>query len=314
MRALITSLARAVALVALAVFGLVACGEDTSNGASTGPVDPERTASHPDGRGEQVGGDGDGDLRGPPDVRVRFGDEFVDLSAWTFCYTTGCVDGGPPPSPPDVGSPEQVVVEFPLEGWTFKASFQPAGRRCARSFPAKLDEIGSGQFVLHPAGYADEYDVTLFGRGPGGDLFVTFRWTTLTDGPLPTPSSYAALIAGDGAAPDSYGVEMAVNQLAQTPDRVNATVTVTAADGDSLTFAPRLTRSVCPAEGSLWWDGPDAKGEEAAALGPAPFTYDVVLVLDGQTYEADATWPDDVIRGAAPNVRLDFSPDLPALS
>lgn len=69
---------------------------------------------------------------------------------------------------------------------------------------------------------------------------------------------------------------MSVSQLAETPDRASATVTATSADGHSLTFTPRLIGSNCRADRSLWWDGPDAKGTQAANLGTAPFDYDPV--------------------------------------
>ena len=52
-----------------------------------------------------------------------------------------------------------------------------------------------------------------------------------------------------------------------------------------------------------------------AALGPAPFTYDVTLTLDGVRHRANATWPDDHVADPfnddpAP-VPLDFDPPLP---
>lgn len=305
----------ATAAVALAAVCLTACGDAR-------PADSSEPDDSPDApskklRGENAvdptGPSGEEDFDGPPDVRVRYGDEFVDLRAWTFCYGNVCADGIPPPNPPDVGGPEQVVVEYPIEGWTFRASFRAAGQTCTRTFPTKLEEIERGRFVLRPAGYAGEYDVTLSGRGPGGDAFVTFRWTTPTDGPLPSPSAYVGIIADQDGQPGSYGVEMDVSQLGITPDRVEATITVTAANGNSRTFSPNLTRE-CRDDGSLWWDGPHAKGKQAADLGPAPFSYDVELTLDGRNYEAHAIWPDDVIRGFAPYVRLDFSPALPALT
>jgi hypothetical protein len=64
----------------------------------------------------------------------------------------------------------------------------------------------------------------------------------------------------------------------------------------------------------VYWDGPADRGLAAAALGAAPFTYEVAVVLDGARYTARATWPDDVIAGNEPSVALDFQPDLPALT
>jgi hypothetical protein len=102
------------------------------------------------------------------------------------------------------------------------------------------------------------------------------------------------------------------------PGQAEATVTVTAAGGESLRFeatpaslAPEGCRS---AEGSLFWDGPAGKGFEAAALGEAPFTYLVELVRDGLTSQGTATWPDEVIPDREPGVWLTFDPPLPAVA
>ncbi len=173
--------------------------------------------------------------------------------------------------------------------------------------------MGEGRFVLRPAGYADTYDVTLFGRGDG-DLFTTFRWTTPTDGPLPKPKARLAVLAGHDGQVDSYGVELQVTNLSRTPRAASATITVRASQGDALTFKAKLSRGRCFPEGTLYWDGPDDKGLAAADLGHGPFRYRVKLILDGRRYVASATWPDDEIKGNEPSVRLDFIPSLPALS
>ncbi|MGH3452906.1 MAG: hypothetical protein ACRDP2_00725 [Nocardioidaceae bacterium] len=245
-------------------------------------------------------------------MRLHYGVESLGLRPWTYCYGAGCADGVPPSNPPDVGSPEQIVVEFPLAGWSLQVHFEAVGKRCPRTYSVRLDEIESGRFLLTPAGYADEYDVTLSGRGPGGDAYTTFRWTTTSDGPLPTPSAQLGIVTDKDGKIGSYGVEMWVEGLAGTPEEVDAAITVTAADGDSLTFSPRLAGG-CQAAGDLGWDAPRATAREAVRLGPAPFTYDVRLMLDGRTYDASATWPDDVFDSFHGYVRLNFSPALPEL-
>jgi hypothetical protein len=172
----------ATTLLALSAFGFAACGEATQD-----TMTDDTRSQHDERDGSEVpelASDGDRPPR-PPWVRVSYGTESVDLRPWTFCYGAGCADGLPPRNPPDVGTPSQVVVEYALEDWTFEASFQPVGQHC--EFPAKLEEIGPGRFLLRPAGPAGEYDVTLFGRGPRGDTSVTFRWTTPSDGTLPAP-------------------------------------------------------------------------------------------------------------------------------
>lgn len=295
------------AVAALAVSVLfTACGEAAPTQAKadpkkSAPMAPSNEPIEP------------GDLKAPPPVTVRSFDQSIDLHAWTYCYGNGCVDGSPSPNPPDVGDPDEVVVEFPLSGWSFKGSFSPADERCGRVQTVPLEAKGDGDFVLRPAGYAGTYDVTLIGRG-NGDLFTTFRWTTPTDGPLPQPKARLAVLANHDGAVDSYGVELAVTNLAQSPRETSATITVEAGDGDKLTFEAKRARDRCFPEGTVYWDGPDDKGLAAAGLGDRPFTYRVELMLDGERYVAGATWPDDEIPGNEPSVPLEFTPNLPALS
>jgi hypothetical protein len=253
------------------------------------------------------------ELDAPPPVTVRFFDESVALQPWTYCYRTACVDGSPPADLADVGNPEEVVVEFPLAGWSFTASFRPAGDKCGRIQDVPLADLGDGRFMLRPAGYADAYDVTLFGRG-AGDVFVTFRWTTPIDGVLPTPQARLAVLGGGVRQPYSHGVELEVTNLAHTPRQASAKVTIQAADGDAVTFNAERDDARCQPEGTVYWDGPDEKGLAAAALGKGPFNYRVELMLDGARYVAAATWPADEIVGNEPSVALRFTPNLPGLS
>jgi hypothetical protein len=252
------------------------------------------------------------DRKAPPPVTVRSADRSIELAAWSYCFGNRCVSGGPPLEPPDVGSPEEVFVDFPLEEWSFEAYFIPAGERCGRAQQVPVEDTGEGGFVLRPAGYAGAYDVSLFGSGEGS-LSVTFRWTTPEDGPLPEPEARTAILGGSARNPTSYGIELAIDNLAETPERASATITVRAADGESLTFEAEQARSRCRPEGSLYWDGPDDMGQRATQLGEGPFRYRVVLMLDGKRYVARAQWPDDEIKGNEPSVRLDFRPGLPAL-
>ena len=249
----------------------------------------------------------------PPPVTVLSGDRSIDLTAWTYCFGNICADGMPPADPPDVGSPQEVAVEFPLSEWSFTASFVPSGRECGRIQEAPLTQTGDGSFVLAPIGHADTYDVTLFGRGDG-DLFVTFRWTTPIDGPLPQPQARMAVLAGHDGRIDSYGVELEVSNLARTPEEAEAIVTVRAETGEEITFDATRARSRCWPDGTVYWDGPDQRGLDAAALGEGPFTYEVELVLDGVRHVATASWPADEIVGNEPSVALEFTPDLPAVS
>jgi hypothetical protein len=239
----------------------------------------------------------------------------VQLAAWTYCYQTTCADGFPPDPLPSVGSGDQLEVTFPLEGWTFTAAFRRADDPCARTQTVELQRTGPTSFLLDPAGPAGTYAVELFGRGDG-DLFVSFGWTTTTDGPMPEPEARLAVLADDDGRIDSYGVELVLSNLDESPSTATATITVTAANGRSLTFDAQpgeQPQGRCPViEGLVSWFGPDDQGRASARLGPAPFTYDVVVTLDGVEHRARAVWPDDEIPDLGPSVALDFEPARPA--
>jgi hypothetical protein len=289
----------AVLLSALTV-GLVGCATFLPPGAEPAG-----------GGGAAGGGPGRDGPEPPPPVTVRTKTTALDLEAWTWCYLRGCADGPQPETPPDIGDASEVEVRFPLEGWTFEATFVPVGVACPRRHVLPAEQLTGVTHLVRPAGPADTYDVTLFGRGDG-DLFVTFRWTTASDGPMPIPSARLAILADHDGEVDSYGVELELTNLASTPESAVAGVTVTAADGNALTFDASRAEGCWP-DGTVYWDGPAEAGLEAAQLGPAPFTYDVVVTLDGMRYAAEATWPADQIVGNEPSVNLSFAPQLPAL-
>jgi hypothetical protein len=295
----------AVAVVTAVV--LAGCGADdpTARTANRPPPMDASTSEDPE--------DATAAPESPPSVTVRFGDRSLELQPWTYCYGNGCVDGIPPADPPDVGSPEQISIEYPLTGWSFIASFRPADDKCGRQQDVPLEPQDDRTHVLSPAGHAGTYDVTLFGQG-NGDLFVMFRWTTPNDGPLPIPEARLAVLADHDGRVDSYGVELEVKNLASTPVDATATITVRAGDDRAVTFDATRAPIQCLPTGTVYWDGPDDQGLAAAALGEGPFTYEVALVLDRVRHTATAAWPGDVIAGNEPSAALDFQPDLPALT
>lgn len=296
---------RLAAAVLVGSFVLTACAGPAPDGSAG---DDRTQPSGPTGQDPA-----EEQLDAPPPVTVRFFDDAIDLTAYSYCFGNVCADGIPPEEPTNVGSPHEVIVAFPLPGWSFTAFFTPSGSECGRQLDMPLEDIGQGRFLLRPVGYADTYDVTLFGQG-GGDLVVTFRWTTPTDGPLPIPEARLAILADHDGRVDSYGVELELSNLAQTPTNASATITVREESGESITFEATRGEQKCLPEGTVYLDGPDDKGLAAAALGEGPFRYEVDLVLDGAHHVAIARWPKDVIKGNEPSVALHFGPDLPALS
>lgn len=251
---------------------------------------------------------------GPPSVAVRGGGDAVELQPWTWCWTSGCADGAPPQDPVDLGRSEELVLSFPEGGWEFEAAFSPAGQPCGRVQNAPVEQVAEGEYRVVPAGPAGTYNVDLFGRGPQGDVVVTVQWTTVTDGPMPIPAASLAVLADNDGTVDSYGVDLLLDDLAATPQQAKATIDVTSAEGRSLMVDAAQLQGDCQEDGWVLFNGTIEQGRQAAALGTAPFTYDVDLVLDGQRYAATATWPDDVLEDSGSAVALVFDPPLPTLA
>jgi hypothetical protein len=202
-----------------------------------------------------------GDLDRPPPVTVHAAGRSIELQPWSYCFGNVCADGFPPDPPPDVGSPEELLVEFPFSGWSFTASFRPAGSECGRVQQVPLEATDGGRFVLEPAGHPGTYDVDLFGAGDG-DVIVTFRWRTPRGGPLPRPEARLAVLADHDRGVDSYGVELEVTNLAADPKQASATITVRARSGGHVRRHPQpchvpprrdgvLGRSRCTGVGRL---------------------------------------------------------------
>lgn len=266
----------------------------------------------------------------PPPVQVDAGGSTTSLDPWSYCWTYDaartegpdvregvCTDGIPPDPPPDVGSFDHLVVSFPLPGWTFQAGFAPDDRPCALPHIVDLAPTAHGH-RLEPAGAAAPYTVTLMGRGEGGSVTVSFRWTTPRAGPEPAPEARLGFVDAtpDGRGVDGIGGQLELDHLAASPETVTATLTVTAADDTTLTVDLDPVPVAPP--GCDRYDGVAHLRYSVAGvsgvptIGPPPYRHHVELVLDGVRHVADARWPDDEIEEVAPAVRLDFQPPLPA--
>jgi hypothetical protein len=246
------------------------------------------------------------------------------LSAWSSCWRTPtvgtCADGGPPAQPPDIGDPAQLEVEFAAADWRFTATAVPTGQECGRPQSAELPATGPTTHGLAPIGPAGDYTITLFGRAregaaQGGDVATTFRWHTPRRGPNEAPTATASIIAGRPTEPVSFGVELSARALGvpTPPGTARASVLVTSSNGASISIdlQPRPVGDCVP-EGTLYLGGPEELGKAAARLGPAPFRYDVTLVLEGVPYRGRGVWPDDQLSECSPCTTLRFDPPLPA--
>ncbi|MEO6714846.1 MAG: hypothetical protein ABIM89_15670, partial [Mycobacteriales bacterium] len=209
-------LAHTVAL--FAACALIACGNGdpaapaaepvpSATLSSSGAESPQPAAAAstpaPTAQEEERGYGGEPEIQRPPAITVRYGDKSVSVEPHTFCYRNACVDGVPPDKPVDIGAAENVTIEFPLDGWSFEATFRAAGKGfCGIGQPATVESTGDHLFALKPAGHAGVYDVTLFGRGEG-DVIAAIRWTTTTEGELVKPAARLALLADHDGQVDS---------------------------------------------------------------------------------------------------------------
>lgn len=248
----------------------------------------------------------------PPPVVVRNGDTGLPLEAWTACYGNGCYDGVPPQDPPVIGNPTEILVEFSESGWEFTASVTPVGEECGRRQPEPLERIDATTHRLTPIGLADEYQVTLFDRGPSGDLFVTFVWNTPPDGVMPVPKATASILADRDGSVASYGVQILLWNLAATPANAAGEASVTSVDGAGHTFSLAREEVGCDV-GTVSLTAPVEEGLAADDLGDRPFIHTIVVESDGETYVGTGVWPDQEDPECAPCVPLQFTPPLPAL-
>jgi hypothetical protein len=259
----------------------------------------------------------------PPPFRVRYDGHEVALRPHTFCYDNGCADGFDP-NPPDVGSPRELQVYVPVRELKLSVHARELTREprpdqplsaatCGgRDFEMPVRDLGGGWYSVRPFGPAAHYDIELAAQG-GGDMIAALRWRTPTDGPMPQPSARLALIANHDGRPDTYGLELAIDDLAETPTRASAQIEVTAGNGKSMTLRAEQSKDPCRSAGDLYFDRTDKPAQVAAQLGPFPFTTTLIVTLDGRTYRAMAVYPDDEIKGNEPSVFLQFTPKLPAL-
>lgn len=156
----------------------------------------------------------DWDEKGAPPIVLQLDGREVPLLPWTSCYANGCFDGFPQPPFEDVGERSSVPFSFPLKGWSFEATFSPAGGgACERRITAPVEKAGDYTFLVPPAGLPGEYDVDVFGRGPGGDV-----------------------------------------------------ITVTAANGRSLTMPALAPEGRCHGAGTLFFQGTDSLGSQVLDL------------------------------------------------
>jgi hypothetical protein len=122
----------------------------------------------------------------PSPVWLTLPHRIVELQPWTACWTgppaddgtsSGmCLDGIPPAFKhlQRAGVRPHVRFWFGMPGWQFQARLSSRRDECTAH--PKVVELHQQRFVVRPHARACTYSVELFGRGPEGDVSVSFRW------------------------------------------------------------------------------------------------------------------------------------------
>ncbi|MEI2713070.1 MAG: hypothetical protein V9G04_07170 [Nocardioides sp.] len=304
---------RAMSLI-LASMTLAACGnatvvEEVPSARTSTDASPAASVSY------QVTQE-DADFEHPAGVLLQLGGGHTEeLRPWSWCMKGGCADGwrGDGSKLFSVGSPDHVDFTFALPGFEFEATFaEPGEGRCLRRVPGKVETLGEHSFRVYPAGPVSDWVIDLFGRGPGGDVSASFRWATPTAGTVPgNATGTASVLAAHDGSLDSYGIELGITGLPDTPKRASATIEVRSDSGKSVILDVGRAKRDCWSKGDVSWHQ-QKPATEAVALGGKSFTYVVRVDLDGETYTGTARWPEDTNEQITPGVPLTWDPPLPA--
>jgi len=258
----------------------------------------------------------------PPPVIVSYAGKQVSLRPGTYCWTvesassagTGaCVDGAPTDPLPDLGVVSgEITVTFGVDGWAFQASSQDARHECTEAFPAAVRQVSGRTWHIALAGPRGRYAVQLFGRGPQGDVAVSFAVQTSADQPSPAPVASLTTFYVHGSEPDATSFDLVATYLGISPTRSRARLTITSDDGRRSTY--NLTASASENRGrdcgNVALSAAAPKGRVLEEIGLPPYALLVDLDLDGRHHTATATWPEDVDKSES--IPLHFSPPLPA--
>jgi hypothetical protein len=295
----------------LAAALVTGCGSEVSGGGSAEKVGPGRSTQsiEPSTSSE------------PPPVIVSSAGKQVSLRPGTYCWTaqsagsasaSHCVDGAQPNPLPDLGVVSgEIRVAFAVDGWAFQASSQAAQHECAEAFPAAVRQVDGRTWHIALAGPQGRYAVQLFGRGPQGDVEVSFAVQTSADRPSPAPVASLTTFSAHGGEPDATSFDLVATYLRITPQRPHARLTITSDDGRRSTYNLTAVASENRGHdcGNVALSAAAPNGRVLEEIGRPPYALLVDLDLNGRHYTTTATWPDDVDKSES--IPLHFNPPLP---
>ena len=302
-------LATALAVV-LAAALVAGCGSDASRRGPAGDAGSSRPAPPIEPNGGSK----------PPPVIVSYAGKQLSLHPVTYCWTVegatsavngACVDGAPLSPPPDLGAVAgEITATFGVDGWAFEASSQDARHECPEAFPAVVRQVSGRAWHIALAGPRGRYAVQLFGRGPQGNVAVSFAVQTSVNARSPEPVASLTTFYLHDSKPDATSFDLVATYLGVTPTRSRARLTVTSNDGRRTTY--NLTASAndhASGCGNVALSAAAPKGRVLEEIGRPPYALLVALDLDGRRYTTTATWPADVDKSES--IPLRFNPPLP---
>lgn len=268
----------------------------------------------------------DGVLSGPPLLTLQRPEGEVDLAAYSWCYhdggVGGCADGAPPIHPPLTSATDPLAFTFPVEGWTFAASFRRPGPpvECERAIGVDVAAEGDGIFTVPAPVRAGRWEVQISGNSDsGGSLATTFGWIT-SAGSTTTPPARGDVgflgppsVYDDDEEIEAYGASLVLTGMPADPIDVVAELVLATPHGRA-TFPLHATHDdECPLDGTIALAGEHPnRAIDLSDLGDPPFLHEVLLSLDGKQYVGTGQWPDDLTPAMSNQLRLTWSPPLPA--
>lgn len=300
---------------AVLVLATAACGQSSSVPAPDGEPSTDAQSAKPTG------------LTGPPPLVLQRPEGDVDLPAYAWCFfdtgVGGCADGPEPANPPQTSATDPLAFAFPLDGWSFTASFRRPGPylECERVIETDLVAEGDGTFVVAAPVPAGDWQVQVSGSGDanaGGSLATAFRWTTSEDVMTTSPARGEVTFLGPPSASrehdvphEAYGPTLALSGLAGDPGEVTGALVLSGA-GSERRYLLDVTGDDCPDDGTIAMisEHPN-KLIDLPDLGDPPYGYEVLLTLDGRQHVGTGRWPDDLAPAMSNQLRLAWSPPLP---
>jgi len=299
-------------LTVLLAFALVTAACSIESGAGAPGVDsdsPSGTTSSEPSATEPTSAVGDtsadreeSDLplpptSGPPDVVVKGdGGESRSLTPISYCWadSTGigvCADGMPVEPYPVLSAARSFTIEWPVDGWVWSVSSAGGAGFCSPT--QQVLGVVAGDPVEVPNGA----QISIFGRGPGGDAWFVFA-SDFADpvGSVPMQASLGWAAPAE-QLPEHSHLWLNLANVGDEPQQVDVGAVVHSGDR---AVALDLTSEWNPDcwNGSLSaYTDPGRQPEDLAGLEP-PFVVDVTIRIDGRSYvAAPITWPDDFPAG-----------------